>query len=224
MHKKCKCKNAMQSKYKSQIKCCKFKNANCRTCFWTPTWFTFRGRAGYAVSVAWFSCIQVQILELASHAICARMSFSSVWVYVPASTLNGHTNFRERVGGWLAQPPSPSPKLGFSEERGPISQGMTLPKAHFFGLFCCYLLFFLIAFFVFVFCLSFCGFFQKVSNFVWRQFGSGTFPFGWSPVHLAGVSLNIGRFSSASRVHLGPLFLSLMFPLSSAQVLLPCPG
>ena len=27
----------------NQNKCCKFKNANCGTCFWTPAWFTFRG-------------------------------------------------------------------------------------------------------------------------------------------------------------------------------------
>ena len=69
----------------------------------------------------------------------------------------------------------------------------------------------------------FCDFFQNVSSFGGPQFGSGTFPFGWPPVHLAGVSLNIAR-SSASQVHLGPPFSSLMFPLSSAQVFLPCPG
>ena len=154
MHKKCKCKNAMQSKYKSQIKCCKFKNANCRTCFWTPTWFTFRGRAGYAVSVAWFSCIQVQILEFASHAICARMSFSSVWVSVPASTLEWAHRFSGK-GWWLAQPPSPSPKRCFSGKWGPISQGMTLLRAHLFCcvffvcLFCC---FFVFCFLVLIFC------------------------------------------------------------------------
>ena len=78
--------------------------------------------------------------------------------------------------------------------------------------------------FVLLFTSVFCDFFQKVSSFESPQFGSGTFPFGWSPVHLAGVSLNIGRSSSASRVHLGPPFSSLMFPWSSAQVLLPCPG
>ena len=84
--------------------------------------------------------------------------------------------------------------------------------------FCFYMLFFLL------FTAVFCDFFQKVSNFGGPQFGSETLPFGWPPVHLAGVSLNIARSSSASRVHLGPPFSSLMLPLSSAQVLLPCPG
>ena len=100
----------------------------------------------------------------------------------------------------------------------------------FFLLFCCVFVVafcFFIAFLLFFFCFLLQFFaisFQKVSSFGGPQFGSGTFPFGWSPVHLAGVSLNIGRSSSASRVHLGPPFSSLMFPLSSAQVLLPCPG
>ena len=58
-------------------------------------------RAGYAVSVAWFSCIQV--LEFASHAICARMSFSSVWVSVPASTLEWAHRFSGK-GGWHSPP------------------------------------------------------------------------------------------------------------------------
>ena len=101
---------------------------------------------------------------------------------------------------------------------------MNLPKAHFF---CCFLFFLFFSFFIFFFRFLpqfFPAFFQKVSSFGSPQFGSETFPFGWSPVHLAGVSLNIGRFSSASRVHLGLPFSSLMFPLSSAQVLLPCPG
>ena len=136
--KKCKCKNAMQNKYKSKIICCKFKNANCRKCFWTPAWFTCRGPAGYAVSVAWFSCIQV--LEFASHAICARMSFSSVWVSVPASTLEWAHRFSGK-GWWLAQPPSLSPKRCFSGKWGPISQGMTLPRTHLFCFFFAFVFF-----------------------------------------------------------------------------------
>ena len=100
-------------------------------------------RAGYAVSVAWFSCIQV--LEFASHAICARMSFSSVWVSVPASTLEWAHRFSGK-GWWLAQPPSLSPKRCFSGKWGPISQGMTLPRTH---LFC---FFFAFVFFCFFFC------------------------------------------------------------------------
>ena len=94
----------------------------------------------------------------------------------------------------------------------------------FFPLFCCFVFAFLLLFLGELFTSVVCDFFQKVSSFGGPQFGSGTFPFGWSPVHLAGVSLNIGRSSLASRVHLGPPFSSLMFPLSSAQVLLPCPG
>ena len=96
-------------------------------------------------------------------------------------------------------------------------------------LFCCFFFFFVVfllllfAFLLFFYCFFcfllqfFAMSFQKVSSFGGPQFGSGTFPFGWSPVHLA-------RSSLASRVHLGPPFSSLMFPLSSAQVLLPCPG
>ena len=156
-------------------------------------------------------------------------------VSVPASTLESAHRFSGK-GWWLAQPPSPSPRRCFSGKWGPISQGMTLPRAHLFCflfafvllfclLFCCFFCFFLLFFALFLLFTSvFCDFFQKVSSFGGPQFGSGTFPFGWSPVHLAGVSLNIGRSSSASRVHLGPPFSSLMFPLSSAQVLLPCPG
>ena len=148
MHKKCKCKNAMQNKYKSKIIYRKFKNTNCWKCFWTSAWFTYRGRAGYAVSVAWFSCIQV--LEFASHAICARMSFGSVWVSVPASTLEWAHRFSGK-GWWLAQPPSPSPKRCFSGKWGLISQGMTLPRPICFAfslhLFC--FCFYLVAFFCF---------------------------------------------------------------------------
>ena len=161
------------------------------------------------------------------------MSLSSVWVSVPASTLEWAHRFSGK-GWWLAQPSSPSPKRCFSGKWGPISQGMTLPRAHLFcffaffssPLFCCFVFAFLLLFFWGgeLFTSVFCDFFQKVSSFGGPQFGSGTFPFGWSPVHLASVSLNIGRSSLASRVHLGPPFSSLMFPLSSAQVLLPCPG
>ena len=188
MHKKKDIRNAqkmqMQKRNAKQIeikkKNCKFKNANCRKCFWTPAWFTFRGRAGYAVSVAWFSCIQV--LEFASHAICARMSFSSVWVSVPASTLEWAHRFSGK-GWWLAQPPSPSPKRCFSGKWRPISQGMTLPRAHllcfFFAfvlLFCCFFVVFfasllLLFCFFLLFTSVFCDFFQNVSSFGGPQFG-----------------------------------------------------
>ena len=96
-----------------------------------------------------------------------------------------------------------------------FGQGMTLPRAHlfcfFFAFFCCF--FFLLLFCVFfVFYLNFLRFLSKSIQFWKSQFGSGTNPFGWPPVHLAGVSLNIARSSSASRVRLGPHFSSLMCP------------
>jgi hypothetical protein len=50
--------------------------------------------------VAWLSCIP--LLEFASHAVSARMSFSSVWVSVPASTLEWAHRFSGK-GWWLAQ-------------------------------------------------------------------------------------------------------------------------
>ena len=170
MHKKCKCKNAMQNKYKSKIKTVSSKTQMPKMLLDTRLIHIFRGRAGYAVSVAWLSCIPV--LEFASHAICARMSFSSVWVSVPASTLEWAHRFSGK-GWWLAQPPSPSPRRCFSGKWGPISQGMTLPRAHLFCFFFAFVLlffsFFLVffAFLLLFFCFFllftsvFCDFFQK---------------------------------------------------------------
>ena len=104
------------------------------------------------------------------------MSFSSVWVSVPASTLEWVHRFSGK-GWWLAQPPSPSPKRCFSGKWGPISQGMTLPRAHLFCflfafvllfclLFCCFFCFFFAFFcFVFTFYLSFLRFLSKSIQF-----------------------------------------------------------
>ena len=165
------------------------------------------------------------------------MSFSSVWGFLSLHQhLNRHIDFQERVGGWHS-PPAQVPDTAFRESGGPFPRGWPYrgPMCFAFSLhlfwivlvFFAFLLFFLLFLLFFCFFLlftsAFCHFFQKVSSFRGPQFGSGTFPFGWPPVHLAGVSLDIAR-SSASRVHLGPPFSSLMFPLSSAQVLIPCPG
>ena len=172
MHKKCKCKNAMQNKYKS--KNCKFKNANCRKCFWTPAWFTFRGRAGYAVSVAWFSCIQV--LEFASHAICARMSFSSVWVSVPASTLEWAHRFSGK-GWWLAQPKSQTLLFG-KAYRGPIS---LLFFAFLLPFFCFFVAFHLFIVFSNSICFAlFLHFFQDVNILEQAQFDSTIVEIWWN--------------------------------------------
>jgi len=142
----------------------------------------------------------------------------------------GTSIFRKRlVVGTALQPKSQT--LLF-EKVGGHFPGDDPTEGPFVLLFCFFFFLFFVALFLLFYCFFLgelftsvvCDFYQKVSSFGGPQFGSGAFPFGWSPVHLAGVSLNIGRSSLASRVHLGPPFSSLMFPLSSAQVLLPCPG
>ena len=164
------------------------------------------------------------------------MSFSSVWVSVPASTLEWAHRFSGK-GWWLAQPPSPSPKRCFSGKWGPISQGMTLPRAHFFCFFFAFVVLFCLLFCCFVllfycFCLLcfyflppfFLRFLSKSIQFRRSPIRIGDLPFRLVTCPLGSVSLNIGRSSSASRVHLGSPFSSFLLPLSSAQVLLPCPG
>ena len=159
------------------------------------------------------------------------MNFSSVWVSVLASTLQWAHKFSGK-GWWLAQPPSPSPKRCFSGKWGPISQGMTLLRAH---LFCCVffvcLCFVVFLFFVFLF-LIFCVVFYL--NF-WRilskniQFWRSPIRIGDLPFRL--VTCPLGRCEPQHWAFFFGLtgsprtpFSSLMFPLSSAQVLLPCPG
>ena len=148
-----------------------------------------------------------------------HMQFVQEWVSVRFGFLslhqhlNGHIDFQERAGGWHS-PPAQVPDAAFRESGGPFPRGWPWPICFAFSL---HLLFFLFTSF-------FSDFFQKYPVLVVPNFWSGTFPFGWPPVHLAGVSLKIARSSSASRVLLGPPFSSWMFPLSSAQVLLPCPG
>ena len=169
------------------------------------------------------------------------MSFSSVWVFVPASTLEWAHRFSGK-GFWLAQPSSPSPRRCFSGKWGPISQGMTLPKAHLFCFFlhlCCFLAFFFFLFFC-AFLLFFFGFlpqffsdfFQKVSSFGGPQFGSGTFPFGWPAVHLAGVPQHCAffGFTGSPRTSLFKFNVSLCFlcllrrfcHLVQVNLLFPC--
>ena len=192
------------------------------------------GACRCAVSVAWLSCIPV--LEFGSHAICARMSFNSVWVSVPASTLEWAHKFSGKVEGWrLAQPPQPKSQMLLFGKAGAHFPGDDPTEGPFVLFFFAFVLFcfFFVTFFCFLLCL-FVGFHYFIFQFFTISFKSiqlwrspiriGTFPFGWPPVHLAGMSLNIARSSSASRVHRGPPFSSLMFPLSSAQVLLPCPS
>ena len=88
------------------------------------------------------------------------MSFGSVWVSVPASTLEWAHRFSGK-GWWLAQPPSPSPKRCFS---GKLTEG---PFLCFFLLFCC-LFFLLFCCFPFVHCIFQFHLFCIVSPFFSR--------------------------------------------------------
>ena len=109
------------------------------------------------------------------------MSFSSVWVSVPASTLEWAHRFSGK-GWWLAQPPSPSPKRCFSGKWGLISQGMTLPRPicfafslHLFG-FCFYLVAFF-CFFILCFLPHFLRFLSKSIQFRRSPIRIGDLPF-----------------------------------------------
>ena len=91
--------------------------------------------------------------------------------------LNEHIDFQERVGGWHS-PPAQVPNAAFRESGGPFPRGWPYRRP-----------------ICFAFYLSFLRFLSKVSRLEGPQFG-------WQPVHLTGVNLNIARSSSASRVHL----------------------
>ena len=168
-----------------------------------------------------FRFLNLPHMQYVQEWVSVRFGFLSLHQH-----LNGHIDFQERVGGWHS-PPAQVPNAAFRESGGPFPRGWPYWGPICFVVFFLFVCFVVFCFFGFNFLLFFTSvfgeFFQKTSSFGGPQFGSGTFPFGWPPVHLAGVSLDIAR-SSASRVHLGPPFSSLMFPLSSAQVLLPCPG
>ena len=229
MHKKCKCKNAMQNKYKSKKKTVSSKTQIAENDFGRPLDSHLGGVQDMQSRLPGFHAfrfLNLPHMQSVQEWVSVRFGFLSLHQH-----LNGHIDFQERVGGWHS-PPAQVPNA-FRESGGPFPRGWPYRGSicfafslHLFCFFVCFFVAFLLFFFAFflLFTSVFCDFFQKVSSFGGPQFGSGTFPFGWSPVHLAGVSLNIGRSSSASRVHLGSPFSSLMLPLSSAQVLLPCPG
>ena len=100
--------------------------------------------------------------HFASHAVCARMSFNSIWVSVPASTLRWAKKIRERSAVGTA--PGPSPRRCFSG--GP------------FVLFCfsfavlCFFLFAAFLLFTSQYFNFFCGLSHKISKFEGPQFRS----------------------------------------------------
>ena len=113
------------------------------------------------------------------------MSLSSVWVSVPASTLEWAHRFSGK-GWWLAQPSSPSPKRCFSGKWGPISQGMTLPRAHVF----CFFVFFLL-FFVALFLLFYCFFFGVSFLPQFLRFLSKRVQFWRSPIRIGDLPFRL---------------------------------
>ena len=145
---------------------------------------------------------------LTCHAICARMNFSSVWVSVPDQHLDGHIDFQERGGGWRSPQPKPHTLL-FGKVGGAFPREWPYRGSICFVFFVAFVLFFVVFLMFFVVCggfvvfvvvvfvvyLMFLRFLSKVSRLEGPQFG-------WQPVHLTGVNLNIARSSSASRVHL----------------------
>ena len=82
-----------------------------------------------------------------SHAVCARMSFNSIWVSVPASTLRWAKKNQGKVGGWH----SPRPK----------SETLLFGRSICFVLlfFCCFVVFFLV-------CCFFCFLLHNISIFL----------------------------------------------------------
>ena len=101
--------------------------------------------------------------HFASHAVCARMSFNSIWVSVPASTLRWAKKNQGKVGGWH----SPRPKSETLLFGGSICFVLLF--------FCCFVVFFLVCcFFAFYFTIFqfFCGLSHKISKFEGPQFRS----------------------------------------------------
>ena len=107
-------------------------------------------------------------------------------VSVPASTLEWAHRFSGK-GWWLAQPTSPSPRRCFSGKWGPISQGMTLPRAHLFCFFFAFVLFFLLFCFFFAFLLFFFAFYLGFLRFLSKsiQFWRSPIRIGDLPFRLA---------------------------------------
>ena len=123
---------------------CKLARLNKTTIIYTEILYTYNFKNsnaenafGHPVDSQWGGVQDVQSRLPGFHAfrvlnsMCRRMSFSPVWVSVPASTL-GCVHWLSGKVWWPAQPPSPSPKRCFPGKRGPVCPGMTLPRAYLF--------------------------------------------------------------------------------------------
>ena len=128
MHKKCKCKNAMQNKYKSKIIYRKFKTQIAENAFGHPLDSHLGGVQDMQSRLPGFHAfrfLNLPHMQYVQEWVSVRFGFLSLHQH-----LNGHIDFSGK-GWWLAQPPSPSPKRCFS---GKLTEG---PFLCFFLLFCC---------------------------------------------------------------------------------------